>query len=84
VGELLAASKTNKTFEIRNMESDTPLSGKLADEIIQSGEVELTIGKLYNATVREQISVSPITGEGKIERMLTAIHPWHSDRLLAT
>jgi hypothetical protein len=78
--ELLTASKSNKTFEIRNMENDTPLSGKIADEIINSGEVELTIGKLYNAIVRERISVSPITGEGKIERTLIAIHPWHSDQ----
>ncbi len=80
VGELLAASKSNKTFEIRNMENDTPLSGKIADEIINSGEVELTIGKLYNATVRERISVSPITGEGRIERTLITIHSWHSDQ----
>lgn len=80
VGELLAASKSNKTFEIRNMENDTPLPGKIADEIINSGEVELTIGKLYNATVRERISVSPITGEGRIERTLIAIHSWHSDQ----
>jgi hypothetical protein len=79
IGELLAASKSNKTFELRNMENDAALSGKIADEVINSGEVELTIGKLYNATVREQISVSPITGEGKVERMLIAIHPWHSD-----
>lgn len=80
VGELLAASKSSKSFEIRNMENDTPLSGKIADEIINSGEVELTIGKLYNVTVRERISVSSITGEGKIERTLIAIHPWHSDQ----
>lgn len=80
VGELLAASKSSKSFEIRNMENDTPLSGKIADEIINSGEVELTIGKLYNVTVRERISVSSITGEGKIERTLIAIHSWHSDQ----
>ncbi|MDX2229771.1 MAG: hypothetical protein NW220_09045 [Leptolyngbyaceae cyanobacterium bins.349] len=78
--ELLTASKSNKTFEIRNMEDDSSLSGKISDEVIHSGEVELTIGKLYNATVRERISVSPITGEGKIERTLIAIHPWNSDQ----
>ncbi|MGI0486233.1 hypothetical protein ACN4EK_12405 [Pantanalinema rosaneae CENA516] len=83
VSELLAASKSNKTFELRNMENDAPLVGKIADEIISSGEVELTIGKLYNVTVRERISVSPITGEGKIERTLIAIHPWHSDTTVA-
>lgn len=83
VGELLTASKTNKSFEIRTMDNDVSLSGKIADEIVSSREIELTIGKLYNATIREKISVSPITGEGKIERTLVAIHPWHLDRTLA-
>jgi hypothetical protein len=29
--------------------------------------------------LEEQISVSPITGEGRVERTLMKIHPWHSD-----
>jgi hypothetical protein len=80
VGELLTASKSNKTFEIRNMEDDRPFSGKIADEVIESmnvKEVELTIGNLYTATLREQISASQITMQGKIERLLIKIHPWY-------
>jgi hypothetical protein len=77
-GELLAASKSSKTFEIRNMDDDCSLSGKMTDEIIQSGEVELTLGKLYDVTLREQISVSQVTGEGKIDRVMIGIRAWHS------
>jgi hypothetical protein len=77
-GELLAASKSSKIFEIRNMDDDCSLSGKMTDEIIQSGEVELTLGKLYDITLREQISVSQVTGEGKIERVMIGIRAWHS------
>lgn len=79
MGELLAASKTGRTFELRNMEDDSRLSGKISDEILEDPNIRLTIGTLYNATLREKIAVSPITGEGKIDRVLIAIHPWYSE-----
>jgi hypothetical protein len=77
MGELLAASKTGKTFELRNMEDDSRLSGKISDEILEDRNIKLTIGTLYNATLREKIAVSSITGEGKVDRVLIKIHPWH-------
>ena len=79
IGELLAASKTRKRFEIREMQDDICFSGKISDEILNDKNIELTIGKLYRATYREKIAVSAITGEGKVERVLIAIHPWHSE-----
>jgi hypothetical protein len=36
------------------------------------------LGKLYDITLREQISVSQVTGEGKIERVMIGIRAWHS------
>lgn len=79
IGELLAASKTRKRFEIREMQDDICFSGKISDEILNDKNIELTIGKLYRATYREKIAVSSITGEGKVDRVLIAIHPWHSE-----
>lgn len=79
IGELLTASKTRKRFEIREMQDDVCFSGKISDEILDDKNIELTIGKLYRATYREKIAVSSITGEGKVERVLIAIHPWHSE-----
>jgi len=79
IGELLAASKTRKRFEIREMQDDICFSGKISDEILDDKNIELTIGKLYRATYREKIAVSAITGEGKVERVLIAIHPWYSE-----
>ena len=77
VGELLTASKTRKRFEIREMQDDICFSGKISDEILNDKNIELTIGKLYRVTYREKIAVSSITGEGKVDRVLIAIHPWH-------
>lgn len=80
-GELLAADRPRKTFKIRNREDDTIFSGKISDEILSNTGVELTIDKLYNVTIREVISVSPATGEGKIERTLIHISPWHLEAI---
>lgn len=76
-GELLGADRPRKTFKIRNLEDDTIFSGKISDEVLSNTEVELTIDKLYNVTIREVISISSATGEGQIERTLIHINSWH-------
>lgn len=64
-GELVAANKNKNNLELEDIKDKIKYSANISDSI---SNIELTIGKLYSATLREITSINPATCEEKIER----------------
>ncbi|MEQ9236733.1 hypothetical protein [Coleofasciculus sp. E2-BRE-01] len=79
LGELIAANKKKKSFEIEDSSTQEKISGKVLDEILLNSDIELTIGKIYLARIREISSISPATGEEKVERTMISLCPRDDD-----
>ncbi|MCU0549314.1 MAG: hypothetical protein MUC48_08200 [Leptolyngbya sp. Prado105] len=78
-GQLLSASTTRKTFEIRDIIEGVSYSGKITDNAIED-EVELTLTKkLYSARLQEIVKTNPTTGEGSIEYKLVSLRTWNTN-----
>lgn len=78
-GQLLSASTTRKTFEIRDIVEGMSYSGKIMDSAIED-EVELTLTtKLYSARLQEIVKTNPTTGEGSIEYKLVSLKAWNAN-----
>lgn len=79
-GELIAASKANNSFEIKEFSEGKKYFGKVAENIANNKDVELTIGRLYSATIQEVSSINPATGEEKTEYTAINLSYWNHDK----
>jgi hypothetical protein len=77
--ELIGGDLRKKELKIRDIESDVIISVNVLDEVLSPASVKLVIGRIYDASIREVISITPENQEGTVERTLTAIALWHSD-----
>jgi hypothetical protein len=69
-GELVGVNKRTKSFEIWEIKGERKkYSGRIVDQALNVAETA-TLSENYNATIRETIEVSPITGEEKIKYQL--------------
>ncbi len=66
-GQLIAANKNTNNLEIEDFQDKKRYIGKAINNIVNSRDIELTIGKLYTATIQEISSINPATGEEKTE-----------------
>ncbi len=72
-GQLLSASTTRKTFEIRDVSEGLSYAGKILDGAIGE-DVPLTLSTtLYSAQIREIIKPDPIAGKASIEYQLVSL-----------
>ncbi|BAY96092.1 hypothetical protein NIES37_00180 [Tolypothrix tenuis PCC 7101] len=66
-GQLIAANKNTNNLEIEDFKDNKRYIGKAINNIVNNRDIELTIGKLYTATIQEISSINPATGEEKTE-----------------
>lgn len=75
--ELIAFDLINRELKFRDIEFDAVLSVKLSDETPTDEKLELTLGRMYEASIREVVLITPENQEGVIKRTLTALELWH-------
>jgi hypothetical protein len=71
-GELIGLNKRTKSFEILDIKGNKRISGTIASEASKSIQ-RSTIGKNYDATIKETTQVSLTTGQEKIEYQLITL-----------
>ncbi|MBE9197756.1 MULTISPECIES: hypothetical protein [unclassified Nodularia (in: cyanobacteria)] len=76
-GQLIAANKNTNNLEIEAFEDQKRYIGKANSNIVNNKDVELTIGRLYSATIQEISSINPATGEEKTEYTIIDLLYWH-------
>lgn len=72
-GELVGANKRTKTYEIRDLGTNTKYSGQILDEAMPDVAIA-TLGQIYVAVIREVLEILPITGEEKVKYELVSLN----------
>lgn len=80
-GELIGANKRTKTYEIRDIDTNTKYSGRILDEAMSDVETA-TLGQIYIAVIREVLERLPITGEEKVKYELVSLGLFEFEELL--
>ncbi|RCJ24145.1 hypothetical protein A6S26_19140 [Nostoc sp. ATCC 43529] len=76
-GQLIAANKNTNNLEIDAFQDKKRYIGKAINNVINNKAIELTIGKLYTATIQEISSINPATGEEKTEYTIINLSYWN-------
>lgn len=71
-GELVGANKRTKSYEIRDIDTNTKYSGRILDEAMPDVAIA-TLGQIYVAVIREIVEIIPITGEEKVKYELVSL-----------
>jgi len=72
-GELVGANKRTKTYEIRDLNTNTKYSGRILDEAMPDVAIA-TLGQIYVAVIREVVEILPMTGEEKVKHQLVSLN----------
>lgn len=82
-GKLLKADITQKTLEIKEIETGKNYAANFDKKLLNHPEINLIIGHLYSTKFQEVTSINPVTGEEKMERTVIELAYLNGDRVSA-